>query len=209
MTKSNGQEPERSYEGKKRGQKRTKTQRQHDRALIAEMYFRHGMIGADIARKLNDRDYVDYSLSKRMVSYEVEKIVLDYGQEQEPNFWIKEEIMRLNMIETEAWAAWDRSLQPKERTVTKEGSNNFGQYDEVQTLVEQRVGDKRFLDVILDCIEKRNRLRGIGGINMKIEQTTEHIIKTYAKVSPSDWDEQPAIEGEVVGQERLEDGSSD
>ena len=48
--------------------------------------------------------------------------------------------------------------------------------------------------------------------NMKIQQTTEHIVKTYAVVSPSDWDDSSGnssvIEGELVGQDRLEDGSN-
>ena len=177
-----------------------------DRAMIAQLHYQGAMPDQKIADTLNARDEVDYTLTKRMVCYERERILEEWREAQgDSDVWVDEEIMRIYGVEQQAWQAWERSMQPKERERIKEGSSGKGSYEEVERLIEGQVGDPTFLEIILDCGERRSQLRGLYVSKLQISGQTEHLIKTYHVISPGDWDVLPGI-----GQPpRIIEGSTD
>jgi len=171
-----------------------------DRASIAQMHFQGAMSDQQIADALNAREDVDYTLTKRMVCYERSRILEEWREGQgDADVWVDEEILRIYGVEQQAWKAWERSIQPREKEKTKEGSTERGSYEEVERLIEKQVGDPTFLKIILECGRERSRLRGLYVSKLQIQAQTEHLVKTYHVVSPNDWDEA----------QRLPSGNSD
>jgi hypothetical protein len=93
------------------------------------------------------------------------------------------EIARLNQIEREAWAAWERSQQPAQTAVV---SGAAGSQTAKRTLRHQ-CGNPRFLELALRCNEERCKLLGLDaplkiapvtpdGRPLTIEQRRTHII---------------------------------
>ena len=194
----------------KTGRKRTNSQIARDRALVAELYYKGGLTDQAIANELNSRVGVEYTLTKRMISYERSRIIQEYSKAHEDadqNYWIEEAVMRTYMVESAAWKGWEASLKPKEKRMVKTGYHGDSDFEEVQELVEHSIGDKGFLQIILSAVAERNKLRGIGATRLHIEQRTEHLIKTYAIISPKDWDDPNIVQGEVIEPERIASGS--
>ena len=123
-------------------------------------------------------------------------------------FWMEESIMRTYMVEAAAWRGWEASLLPRERKIVRSGFSGENDFESVEKLVQNNVGDKGFLRIILDAIRDRDRIRGIGATRLSIESKTEHVIKTYAIISPQDWDDPNVIPGEYKEQKTLPDGAS-
>ena len=70
------------------------------------------------------------------------------------------ELQKLEVLEREAWAAWERSQQPVESTtVTQDGSGK-----KAQKTVEHPVGDPRYLEQIHKCIAGRRALLGLDAL---------------------------------------------
>ena len=193
------------------GPKRTRSQIVRDRALVAELYYKGGLSDRAIADELNNREGVTYTLTKRMISYERGKIMQEYSKahkDADQNYWIEEAVMRTYMVEAEAWRGWEASLKPRERKIVKSGYTGESDFESTEKLVENNVGDKGFLLIVLRAIEDRNKLRGIGATRLHIEQRTEHLIKTYAIISPADWDDPNIIPGEYEEQQAIESGNA-
>jgi len=188
------------------GRKRTPHEIGHDRAMVAQMYFKAGLSHQQIADELNRRPGIGYQLSRRMIGYDIESILDSWVENQEnPDYWVAEAVQRTRWVEIAAWEGWERSLSPKESKTVKKGYHGIRDFEEATDFYENSVGDKGFLKIILDAIRDRNRLLGIGAARLHIDQHTEHIIKTYSIVSPSDWD--IAIDGEWSEKEKLTSGN--
>lgn len=197
MSKKNGQLEPHNY-------KRRPHEIGLDRSLIAQMYYKAGLTHKEIADELNARENVGYTLTRRMIGYELEQIRKDWESHQEDsNFWVTEAVQRTYWVEAAAWEGWEASLKPRERKVVRKGYHGDSDFEEIQDLYENQVGDKGFLKIILDAIAERNKLRGIGAARLKITQSHEHVIKTYAIVSPQDWD----FDGEIEEPGALSDGN--
>lgn len=163
-----------------------------DRAMVAQLHYQGAMSDQMIANTLNEREDVDYTIGKRMVCYERGRILEEWREGQgDADVWVDEEILRIYGVEQQAWQAWERSMKPKERERIKEGSSSHGTYEEVERLIEGQVGDPIFLKLILECGEKRSRLRGLYVNKLQIEAHSEHFVKTYHVISPGDWDQLP------------------
>ncbi len=69
----------------------------------------------------------------------------------------EEELQKLDLLEREAWAAWERSQQIQESTrVIQDGSGK-----RAQKTVEHPVGDPRYLEQVQKCIAARRALLGL------------------------------------------------
>ena len=79
------------------------------------------------------------------------------------------ELQKLDRLEREAWAAWERSKKPHQAAVVREHS---GQQSTHKTL-QQRVGDPRYLDQINKCIIQRRALLGLDLILTAPETDTD------------------------------------
>jgi hypothetical protein len=77
-----------------------------------------------------------------------------------------EELRRLERIEKEAWSAWERSQKPQQsaRVSDKEGGKGH-------KTVKAQVGNPRFIEVVLKCIESRRAMLGLDAPT-KIAPTT-------------------------------------
>jgi hypothetical protein len=93
-----------------------------------------------------------------------------------------QELARIQRLEREAWAAWERSQQPSQTAVV---DGQVGAQRAKRTVKHQH-GDARFLDVVLRCIEARRQLLGLdapakiapttpGGRPLTIEERRDHI----------------------------------
>ena len=84
------------------------------------------------------------------------------------------EIRKLDRLEREAWAAWERSQKPaQEATISTDGSNQ----KTVKKVAEQ-TGDARFLDVVNKCIASRRALLGLDAPT-KIAPTSPDGMESY------------------------------
>jgi len=78
-----------------------------------------------------------------------------------------QELARIQRLEREAWAAWERSQQPSQSaTVNGEAGSQTA-----RRTVKHQHGDARFLDIVLRCIEARRQLLGLDA-PAKIAPTT-------------------------------------
>jgi hypothetical protein len=67
------------------------------------------------------------------------------------------ELQKLDLLEREAWAAWQHSQQPVESTrVTQDGSRK-----RAERIVGHPVGDPRYLEQVHKCIAARRALLGL------------------------------------------------
>ena|SRR5215467_8301813 len=72
-----------------------------------------------------------------------------------------QELAKLDAAEREYWAAWHRSCQPREVTLTKRIAGKDPR-DEASIRRETPAGDVRFLDGVLRCIHQRCALLGVA-----------------------------------------------
>ena len=115
--------------------------------------------------------------STKTIFDDVEAIIGDWRKEQKHNVdeWTALELSKIGKIETQAWAAWERSQEDEEtvskktatvtiKTKTGRGSESL----EVPALTNEetrttrgQAGDPRFLTVVLKCVIKRCELLGL------------------------------------------------
>lgn len=72
-----------------------------------------------------------------------------------------QELAKIDHAEQEYWAAWQRSIQPREVTLTEQ---TYGEKPSRKASVrrEGQAGDPRFLDGVLRCIERRCAILGLN-----------------------------------------------
>lgn len=169
--------------------KRTLEQRERDLVSIAEWYCK-GEAQALIAVKLQ--------LSQQQISYDLVEIRKRWRASALVNYdeAMGKELARLDMVESQAWNAWDASKRTVRKTRTKtmpviqaESAGDDGPFTAqlVQTaefteMLEESVGDPRYLAVILQCIEKRGNILGLNNPKKQAgdllgENAKEHIIR--------------------------------
>ncbi len=77
---------------------------------------------------------------------------------------VDEMLARIETVETEAWAAWERSKSQQGTTATKivrEGNADAPSREEASDRRQDRDGDPRFLTIILECQDRRARILGL------------------------------------------------
>ena len=192
--------------GKGPGQrKRTDTEIQRDRALVAELHYK-GHKDTSIVQILNSRPDIEYQMSRRMITYDRNHLLKEWKKEQYEHTedWVAETIAELEVVKSEAWRAWENSLTPRVRSKVQEALDEEGNLGVAKTeeLITQSTGDTSYLKVVMECIQERNRLRGLyeAKIAIRSEHKHELIVKAYQEVSPSDWD---VIEGEIINPKGL------
>ncbi|HUE74826.1 MAG TPA: hypothetical protein VMP01_28420 [Pirellulaceae bacterium] len=77
----------------------------------------------------------------------------------------EKELQKLDRVEREAWAEWDRSKQPAQSAVvTGEDANK-----RTTKSVKNQTGDPRYLDVIHKCIAQRRAILGLDALPTLME----------------------------------------
>jgi len=72
-----------------------------------------------------------------------------------------EQLAKIDAVERAAWAAWERSPQPREVTV-QEVIDGEQRTNKVSLRKERQVGDPRFLERIQKCIDQRCDILGLS-----------------------------------------------
>jgi len=129
---------------------RETTQLAERRQRVAELYVKAWSQPA-IARQLG--------ISQTTVCRDLQAIRQQWRESSVRDFDAarEHELQKLDLLEREAWAAWQRSQQPVESTrVTQDGSGK-----KAQKTVEHPVGDPRYLEQIHKCIAGRRALLGL------------------------------------------------
>jgi len=182
--------------------KRTDLEIARDRALVAELYLTGDYSDQQIAEFLNNRPGIGYEISRQTVTVDRRRLLEQLQEEGKENtgVWLQEEIFRLNVVEREAWEAWKKSTEQskiikeiEELLKDKDGNPLNGTYElvksKIETVIQDSVGDANFLKIVLDCVEKRARLRGLYKFQARIETDTEVRVKAYHVFSPAQWDQ--------------------
>jgi predicted transcriptional regulator len=136
------------------GPKRSRIQRERDRAVIAELYLK-GWSQTRIGEYLE--------LNQSQVSRELSKIKATWKAESMRDFdlHLLEQLRRLSMVETEYWEGWQRSQTTKELSLQErltEAATRGDGRTKVQRRTEARIGDPRFLEGLLKCVQERSKL---------------------------------------------------
>lgn len=144
------------------------------RAIVAKLYLK-GWTQTEIG--------INQGVSQGQISQDLEKIREDWRESAIVDFndaKIKE-LAKLDQLESTLWKAWERSLEPiKKSTKRMQGKVDHKKLATSQTVdnfnttevVEERLGDPRYLEGVQRCIQKRCDLLGLDA-PLKIAETDE------------------------------------
>lgn len=121
---------------------------------VSALYFQ-GIPQYQIAERLG----VDAAQVTRDLQF-LERLWLE-GAVENRDRWKAEEIARINHMEREAYAAWERSKQERETRTARNATRPKGAETETGLRKEQRCGDTEYLKTVQWCINKRCELRGL------------------------------------------------
>lgn len=137
------------------GTKRTKSEVLRDRELIAKLRLRNRTLNGIVQ---------DTGLSLATVKREIQAIEAEWrASANEAVSEIKaRELRKLDQIETEAWAEWERSKLDWFKRMQRDGSGSeeSGPIHETKEEVGGRIGEPRFLQIIVQVQERRAKLLG-------------------------------------------------
>jgi hypothetical protein len=180
--------------------KRTNPQREEQLRQIAGMYL-EGLPQRDIA----DR----FGLSQSQISRDLKEIQRRWAtpDSQDVMALRAKELARLDHLEQQAWAAYNRSRQPeetqsKEKTITDNHAGNGqksstkGPADRMKASIrtKNRDGNPAFMKIALDCCRQRIKLLGVEA-PAKLEDATPKQIQ-FIRVNGSG--DEPAKKADVI-----------
>ncbi len=141
------------------------------RAKVADLYIR-GWTQATIA--------IECGASQPTICDDLAKIRDEWRKSAIRDFDVlrERELQRIDRIEREAWAAWERSQQPVQSAVVT-GEDIAKR---TKKSVQQKYGDPRFLDVIHKCIIQRRALLALDVVILPPEPKT----KSYEEIHKED-----------------------
>ena len=143
------------------GKRRSNGQLARDRRRIADLYLQ-GWLQCQIAEEVN--------LSPATVSRDIaalqagwlDSALIDFNEAK------SQELAKIDRLEREYWAAWERSCEDAE-TVTEKARASKGsdRPDSVEKTKQAKgqAGDPRFLSGVQWCIERRCKILGIDAPN--------------------------------------------
>jgi hypothetical protein len=120
------------------------------RKQVADLYLQ-GWTQAAIAAEVG--------VTQPTISHDLEKIQKAWREDSIRDFDLRREIelQKIDRVEREAWAAWERSQKPDQSAQTYDDTNNR----RTRRTVRNRNGDPRYLDIVLKCGVARRELLGL------------------------------------------------
>lgn len=130
-----------------------KTEIQQRRKQVAELYVQ-GWTQCAIAEKLN--------VTQACICIDLQKLMKEWRESRIRDFDTAREleIQKLDRLEREAWAAWERSQKPSQSAEFKDDATNTPS----KKRVKNQNGDPRFLIVVHQCIASRRALLGLDAL---------------------------------------------
>lgn len=121
------------------------------REQVAELYLR-GFSQCAIAEQLQ--------VSQPTISLDIKSIHTEWKASavRDHDALLEKELRKIDRLEREAWAAWERSQQPAQ-SARVSGSAGDGRSEKI---VKNRYGDARFLDQVQKCIAQRCAILGLN-----------------------------------------------
>jgi hypothetical protein len=159
------------------------------RQQVAELYIQ-GWTQVAIAAKL--------AISQTTICHDLAKLRAEWRASAQRDFDLlrAEELQKIDRLEREAWAAWERSQKPSQIAVV---SGEAGS-QKTRRSVRNQHGDPRFLEQINKCIASRRALLGLDA-----PTRIEPVLPVAMQLSP----EQRRAHIEAVLREVLPPGSVD
>lgn len=133
---------------------RTPIQIERDRVTIAEKYLQ-GWSQQRIGQEMGLTQQVVSEELKVIRKRWLESSIRDFDEAKSI------ELAKIDLLEREAWEAWQNSKKPKLTKTTKQGTTPKGDIDETTEKVEEREGNKAFMDVVDRCVLRRCAILGI------------------------------------------------
>ena len=168
------------------GAKRTQRQREADLQEINKLYVRGANLREIAAQISANREY---RLSHVTIKADVD-LILERWREtllSDIDRLKSEELARINHLECEAWAAWERSKQDAERTLAEKRHATQGTTSVASVVKEGQCGDPRYLQRVEWCIEKRCKILGLDA-PAKVAQTTPDGESPWNPESPEQYE---------------------
>lgn len=137
--------------------RRSKDQKEVDIVKIAPLYLQ-GLNYREIADKLG--------LSIKQVSSDILSIKEEWRKAyiEDFNEFRKRELLKIDLIEAEAWKAWEKSKRG--RTSTTKSAEDSQQFGARKSATEEHMdshGDVQYLQLVQSCVTSRMRLLGAYG----------------------------------------------
>ena len=122
----------------------------HRRETVADLYTQ-GWSQMEIARHIG--------VTQPTVSTDLKAIQKQWRESAIRDFDVlrERELKKLDRLEREAWAAWERSQKPAQSAVINVGGGG----QKTQKRVAEQVGDPRYLEQVQKCIAARRALLGL------------------------------------------------
>lgn len=124
------------------------------REKVAGMY-RRGMLQSHIAKELG--------INQSNVSRDLKQIRSEWLDSRVRDFDAAKEIelQKIDEVERQSWAAWERSVGVVERRTTRKKDAGERSETEATVVKTYQAGDPRYLKNVLDCIERRCKILGL------------------------------------------------
>lgn len=136
------------------GKRRSPAQLARDRRRISDLYLQ-GWIQVDIAAEVGASQS---TVSNDLKAIQKEWLVSSLHDFDEAK---ARELARIDRVEREAWAAWERSQLDAETVTEEVASDSAKKRAKRQTKTEGRDGDSAFLTRVGWCIEQRCKILGL------------------------------------------------
>jgi hypothetical protein len=153
---------------------RSPDQIRKDRAEIANLYLK-GLSQADIAAKLG--------LSRQQIGYDLKAVRKEWLRSSVMAFNQRkaEELARINRVESEYLAAWEKSKNGRETTTTEQMTTPQGDRTKAAIRKEDEYGDPRYMEGVRWCIQKRCELLGLDD-PQRVHLTREETLRLHIDV---------------------------
>lgn len=144
--------------------RRTEIEMEHRRGGVAKLYLEGNSL-RQIAGRLG--------CSHQTVKLDMDFMYGEWQQERKPTFdeAVTKELRKLDKLESQAWDGWERSCRDAEKTIEENGVTEKGDFIKSRKEVAPQAGDPRFLQVILQAMQRRCTILGIDAPK-KIEDVT-------------------------------------
>lgn len=181
--------------------KRTSDEILFDRDRISGMYLK-GYSQRQIRDAVNEGRPVQKHITQQQVSEDLKVIRGEWRASAVRNFdeAKEEELQKLNRMEHEAWMAWERSQKDATVTSAEKSENEDGTRSKTRIQREEQVGDPRFLQTAMQCVDRRCKILGldapvkqaftdVNGQDREVGYTMEDIVRMTQEVRNADVEE--------------------
>lgn len=176
--------------GRRPGLGRTQTMIARDRRVIAELYLK-GYPQYVIAEKVKLSDTTVSAVLAEVRDEWLQSSIMDFNAAK------ARELEHLDVLEREAWDAWELSKKPKVKKTHKDIGQGQFPGEEITKEVVRSDGNFHYLDIVQKCIAQRCQIIGITGSAIKLNNSGPvqiNIVRTSSPVR----DEGQVTEGVVV-----------